>query len=206
MAAQLQRQLKPLETDNSRMRDEIKRSHDQIAFVKQENALELRRAADREAALRKELLEALSQATTASDKVSGYRKRWMTLAIGIAAPAMIWAGVTILHSGGGHDASPGDAVVAESASPQPTAKSSKPAARDLAAGLGRLDQALDSFKGQKPEDVLQRIHLQNAARGISVCSFDWNNGDPSLEFGAKEGMNLDASLSTCADAVEKATQ
>ena len=82
----------------------------------------------------------------------------------------------------------------------------KPAGHDFAAGLGRLDQALDNFKGEKPEEVLQRVHLQNAAKGITVCSFAWNNGDPTLQFDAKEGVDLNASMTRCADAVEKSAK
>jgi hypothetical protein len=48
--------------------------------------------------------------------------------------------------------------------------------------------------------------LQNAAKGITVCSFAWNNGDPTLEFGTKEGLDLNASMTRCADAVEKSAK
>jgi DNA-binding transcriptional MerR regulator len=212
VAAQLQKELRSLESDNSRLRAELKRLQDQVAFAKQESNIELRRAADREEALRKELIELRSVATKALEKVSGSRK-WLTISLGFGVPALILAAVIYLHpagvSAGTRDQAQDDSMIAESANPQ-LAEHSKPAAKpvghDFAAGLGRLDDALNSFRGEKPEDVLQRIHLQNAAKGISVCSFEWNNGDPTMEFGSKEGMDLNASMTRCADAVEKAAK
>jgi len=70
----------------------------------------------------------------------------------------------------------------------------------------RLEQALDSFKGEKPEQVLQRIHIANAVKGVEVCSFEWNNGQVSMLFGSKEGLDIDKAMSRCADAVEKAAK
>lgn len=218
VAAQMQKEMRTLESDNARLRAEIKRLQDQVAFAKQEGGVEVRRATDREEALRKELVELRSVATTALDRVSG-SKKWLTLSLGLGVPALILAAVIYFHAGGlfsgaGDPASAqakDDSPVAEAAAPQ-AGDRSKPAGRDFAAGhdftagLGRLDQALDSFKGEKPEEVLQRVHLQNAAKGITVCSFAWNNGDPTLEFGTKEGLDLNASMTRCADAVEKSAK
>jgi len=208
VAAQLQKELRSLESDNARLRAELKRLQDQVAFVKQEGNIELRRAADREEALKQEVVELRGQATHAIEKASGSRK-WLPISLGIGVPALILAAVIYLRptgaSAGAHDQAQDDTVVAETAKPQP-ADHAKPVAHDFAAGLGRLDDALDSFKGEKPEDVLRRIHLQNAAKGITVCSFEWNNGDPTMEFGSKEGMDLNASMTRCAEAVEKAAK
>jgi DNA-binding transcriptional MerR regulator len=203
VAATLQKELRTLESDNARLRAEIKRLQDQLAFAEQEGRVELRRALDREEAVRKELIELRSVATNALDRVSGSRK-WLPISLGIGVPALILASVIYFHAGGASAGDPAkdDSSVAEAAAPQP-ADRSKPTGHDFAAGLGRLDQALDNFKGEKPEEVLQRVHLQNAAKGITVCSFAWNNGDPTLEFGTKEGLDLNASMTRCADAVEK---
>jgi DNA-binding transcriptional MerR regulator len=208
VAAQLQKELRSLESDNSRLRGELKRLQDQLAFAKQEGNVELRRASDREEALRKELVELRIVATKALEKASGSRK-WLGISFGFGVPALILAAVIYLHptgpSTGASDQPREETVVAESAKVRPPDHST-PAGRDFAAGLGRLDDALNSFKGEKPEDVLQRVHLHNAAKGISVCSFEWNNGDPTMEFGSKEGMDLNASMTRCADAVEKDTK
>jgi DNA-binding transcriptional MerR regulator len=208
VAAQLQKELRALESDNSRLRAELKRLQDQVAFVKQEGGVELRRANDREEALRKELIELRGVATKALDKASGSRK-WLTISLGFGVPALILAAVIYLHPSGASASAPAqqteDAAVADPVSPSP-ANHPKTTARDFAAGLSQLDDALNSFGGEKPEDVLQRIHLQNAAKGITVCSFEWNNGDPTMEFGSKEGMDLNASMTRCAEAVEKAAQ
>jgi DNA-binding transcriptional MerR regulator len=212
VAATMQKEMRTLESDNARLRAEIKRLQDQLAFAEQEGRSELRRALDREEATRKELVELRGVATTALDRVSG-SKKWLTLSLGLGVPALILAAVIYFHAGGlfsgagdpSNAQAKDDSPIAEAAIPQ-AADRSKPAGRDFAAGLGRLDQALDSFKGEKPEEVLQRVHLQNAAKEITVCSFAWNNGDPTLEFGTKEGLDLNASMTRCADAVEKSSK
>jgi hypothetical protein len=212
VAATMQKELRTLESDNARLRAEIKRLQDQLAFAEQEGRVELRRALDREEAVRKELVELRGVATNALDRVSGSRK-WLKLSLGLGVPALILAAVIYFHPGGisagGADnrtnAQAKDDSVVEAATPQ-LADRAKPTGHDFAAGLGRLDQALDSFKGEKPEAVLQRVHLQNAAKGITVCSFAWNNGDPTLEFDTKEGLDLNASMTRCADAVEKSAK
>ncbi len=211
VAATMQKELRTLESDNGRLRTELKRLQDQLAFAEQEGRVELRRALDREEAVRKELIELRNVATSALDKVSGSRK-WLTMSLGLGIPALILAAVIYFHSGGSSasDSAKDDSAVVEAATPPPAAPSSVdrskpagPAGKDFAAGLGRLDQALDNFKGEKPEEVLQRVHLQYAAKGMTVCSFDWNNGDPTLQFGTAEGLDLNASMTRCAEAVEK---
>jgi hypothetical protein len=211
VAATMQKEMRTLESDNARLRAEIKRLQDQLAFAEQEGRVELRRALDREQAVRKELVELRGVATNALDSVSGSRK-WLKLSLSLGVPALILAAVIYFHPGGisgGADnrtnAQAKDDSVVEAATPQP-ADRSKSTGHDFTAGLGRLDQALDSFKGEKPEEVLQRVHLQNAAKGITVCSFAWNNGDPTLEFDTKEGLDLNASMTRCADAVEKSAK
>jgi hypothetical protein len=54
--------------------------------------------------------------------------------------------------------------------------------------------------------VLRRVHLANATRGVSVCSFEWNNGQVSLQFGNQAGVSIGSAMSECADAVEKAAR
>ena len=208
VAANMQKEMRTLESDNARLRAELKRLQDQVAFAEQEGRVELRRSLDREEALRKELVELRGVATNALDRVSGSRK-WLTLSLGLGVPALILAAVIYFHAGsvfsGAGDPAKDDPPVAEAATTPPVDRS-KPAGHDIAAGLARLDQALDNFKGEKPEEVLKRVHLQNAAKGITVCSFAWNNGDPTLEFDTKEGLDLNASMSRCADAVEKSAK
>jgi DNA-binding transcriptional MerR regulator len=209
VAAHMQKEVRTLESDNARLRAEIKRLQDQVAFAEQEGRVELRRSLDREEVQKKELIELRNVATSALDKVSGNRK-WLTISLALCVPALIIAAVIYSHSGGSSGAADNptsaeakdDSSVVQAATPQP----GKPAGHDFAAGLGRLDQALDSFKGEKPEEVLQRVHLRNAAKGITVCSFAWNNGDPTLEFGTKEGLDLNASMARCAEAVEKSAK
>jgi hypothetical protein len=219
-ASQLQRQLRSVESEGGMARSALKRAQDQLALVKEEQTLEADKSAGRESALRKELAHVREQATHALEKASGYRKKSLVISSCVAIPAVILAVVGFLHqpgTAGTNDERAADPVVAEAATPHRLAPSgpasqqasksgSKPTSGDFAGGLGRLDQALENFKSEKPEDVLRRVRIQNAARGISVCAFEWHDGDASLEFGAKAGVNLDLAMSNCAEAVEKSAQ
>ena len=212
VAANMQKEMRTLESDNSRLRAEVKRLQDQVAFAEQEGRVELRRSLDREEAQKKELIELRNVASSAIEKASGTRK-WLTISLALCVPALIIAVVIYSHLGSSSASADNsttaeakdDSSVVQAATPKP-GNSANPGGHDFTAGLARLDQALDNFKGEKPEEVLQRVHLQNAAKGITVCSFAWNNGDPTLEFGTKEGLDLNASMARCAEAVEKSAK
>jgi hypothetical protein len=76
---------------------------------------------------------------------------------------------------------------------------------DFSHGEDLLDEALGHFPGQRPEDVLTRVHNENLANGINVCAFEWSRGDPSLLFGTGNGhVEIGEALNRCAEAVEKA--
>ena len=205
-AAELHKQLKVFENENGRIRNDLKRSQDQLTLAKQEHEKEIRRAADRETGLANELLHARAQASEALEKVSGDKKKWAAILLGLAAPALVWAAVAHWHSAG--PASPDTREVsADPVAASPRLPASKaPASPDFSAALGRLDQALNSFSGEQPEEVLRRVHMANAIRGVEVCSFAWNNGEVSLQLGSKSGMGLDTAMTECADAVEKAAK
>lgn len=205
VAAQLQRELKSFETDNNRLRGDAKKAQDALTAAKLDHNTELYQASERESVLRKELLAAREQLAHHIEKSSGHGKRWLAIALGIVIPALIWAAATQWHRGGVQaesDSAPDNAVVADSVKPV----TGKPATKDFAGAMGRLDQALDSFKSEKPEEVLLRVHNANAAKGIAVCSFEWNNGQVSMLFGSKEGLDIDKAMTRCADAVEKAAK
>lgn len=82
------------------------------------------------------------------------------------------------------------------------------APRELSAGeranfslaLGRLNEALEAYPGVEPVEVLRQVYL---AGNASVCSFEWNEGNPSLVFGGKETGSLAQSVARCADAVAR---
>lgn len=206
VAAQLQRELKSFETDNNRLRADLKKLQDQATLTKLEHNTELYQASERESLLKKELQELRAQLDHVVAKTSGHGKRWLVIGLGVVIPALIWAAATQWHSraapASDDDSTPDSAVVADSARPV----AAKPAAKDLSGAMVRLEQALDSFKGEKPEQVLQRIHIANAVKGVEVCSFEWNNGQVSMLFGSKEGLDIDKAMSRCADAVEKAAK
>jgi hypothetical protein len=208
MAAQTDRQWRVSEAEISRIRGDLKRTQDQLAFAKQEHNIETQRAAEREANLRNELVEMRTQATKALDSVSGHKKTWRFVLLGIAALAILWCAVTFLPRLGSRTTAareepPDEPVAAVEVAPA-TGNAAAPPARDFSGASDHLDQALSRFKGEKPEAVLERVHKQYAAKGISVCSFAWNNGQVSLLFGNKEGMDVDTAMARCADAVDKA--
>jgi hypothetical protein len=215
MAAEAHKQLKLLEHENTRIRGDLKRSQDQLSSAKAEHANELRRAADRESSIRTELIESRGQAAKAIDTASGYRKRGLAISVTLAVvlSSLTWLAMNYWHStdvqGKTRDESPASASVADASvpdrmPPNPVPPKPDPATpHDFTGSLSRLDSALGAFSGQKPEDVLRRVHLANAAKGISVCSFEWNNGEPSLQFGEKVGTELGSAMTECAEAVEK---
>jgi hypothetical protein len=206
VAAGLQRELKSFETDNNRLRGELKKAHDQQAVAKHDHNTELYQAGERESALKRELLETRAQLAGIIEKTSGRGKKWFVMALAVGIAAMILAIATEWRShvqAGGGDAAAADPVVADSGKPAAPAAAGT---RDFAGAMSRLDQALNSFKSEKPNDVLQRVHLANKVKGIDVCSFEWNNGQISMLFGSKEGMDIDKAMARCADAVEKAAK
>ena len=208
VAANMQKEMRTLESDNSRLRAEIKKLQDQVSLTKQEGDVELSHATAREEALKRELIDLRTATNNALDGGSGNGK-WLKMSAAFGVPILILSAVLYFHTSGASAESsskaPEDTVVAESATPPPAA-SAKPSGHDLSAGLTRLDQALDNFKGEKPEDVLRRVQVQNASKGISVCTFSWNNGDPTLQFNTADGMDLNTSMQRCADAVEKSAK
>ncbi len=72
-------------------------------------------------------------------------------------------------------------------------------------GISRLGRAFSRFPGVDPETIMRAVNKKAASSGSSVCAFAWNDGQPALQFGDQRGGNnsLAATLSRCADAVEK---
>ncbi len=72
------------------------------------------------------------------------------------------------------------------------------------AALGRLNRVLTAFPNRKPEQVLREAHEAYLATDPTVCLFEWNQGQPAVLYSAESGnLNLSASLSKCAAALEK---
>lgn len=145
----------------------------------------------------------------ASDSFTHTRGIWLSLsaiAAIIAAFFMFRAallyqpGPDETHANGSHpDASAADPAVWPPDSP------AKAQAPDFSGSVDRLNDALGQFPNQNPRDVLMRVRKENAARGIDVCSFEWNEGEPSLVYGSRRGhVALDAVMGNCAQAVERA--
>ena len=85
VAATMQKELRTLESDNGRLRAELKKLQDQVAFAEQEGSLELRRALIAKKLRRKNLSSCGTPRTKALDKVSGNRK-WLTISLGPVCP------------------------------------------------------------------------------------------------------------------------
>jgi hypothetical protein len=72
---------------------------------------------------------------------------------------------------------------------------------DFTQSLDRLNSALNSFPGLTPAEVLRQASALSGDK--SVCAFEWNNGNPALQFGGRGKGSLAQSLQSCAQAVEK---
>ncbi len=190
------RQLKTFEAETNRVRGELKRAQNDLADAKQEHTHDLRRAIEREASLWNELVEVRVQVARALDKASGYR-RLVGLFLLLLVPVMFWAAANYRQRA----IEPGKVMtgIAQggvNATP----------AHDFTLDVDRLDHAVNRFRHGSVKDVLSSVHDANAARGISVCSFEWKGGQISLLFGNQPGAGLGTSVTRCADAVEQEAQ
>jgi hypothetical protein len=202
-AAEARKKLQQSELESGRVRAEMKKLQEQMDSVKTAHAQEVQRASDREAGLWSDLNGVREQASMAARRASNYK----TIALVMVAvlPLMVWTAWRYGHP----------AIVAQAASMAPHATEMPPFATQSAPlsdddpseftkGAGRLNRALDRFSSESPEAVLRRIHDQNAARGVSVCAFEWHKGEVSLIFGNQPGMEIGVTMSRCAEAVERA--
>jgi len=207
---EVQKQLSLSEVEIIRMRDELKRAQNELMVTKAEHTHQIRQAAERESGLWDELVEVRGLAVSARAKASGYRKKLLTVLLVLVLPAMVWAAVVyqpvVFAKSGAQGKAPEAPVAASSEKPAPAVEVAKVPTHDFAESLDRLDQALGQFTRDRPEDVLRRVHDMNAAGGVSVCSFEWSNGQVSLVFGAKPGVGIEPAVANCADAVEQAAK
>jgi len=223
-AAHAQRQMKMAEADGNRLHGELARTREQLALARDQRANELRLAAERESAVMAELVETRHQASTVRDSASGYRNKWLAISLGISVCALLWMGFHSYVPGALQAVSDSPSEGAETATRSGTAAGSGAAAGgwwsdrgkaseavavkagppDFGDALGNLDEALGRFRGESPQEVLSAVHRENAARGISVCSFEWNGGQVSLMFGGAEKEDPQTAIQRCADAVGKA--
>lgn len=205
-SAQVYRQLKSLEADNNQIQTDLKRTQTQLASLKQENDAEIGRAAEREWRLRNELEAAHNQTSMALESTSRYRRKLLAISIGFAVSVLclIGYGISPLARGSTGLVRPGGPAAASAQQPGGAPPAHPKIVPDFSAASVRLDRALRYFGSEDPAMVLGHVHNMAAAQGISVCSFEWHNGQASLLFGAKEGMGLETAMAECADAVERA--
>jgi len=86
--------------------------------------------------------------------------------------------------------------------PRPSRWNSAPE-KGFAGGLDRLNAVLSGYRGRGAEDILRQVHKKWAKIDPTVCSFQWNNGQPALVYrGDGKQLDMAATLSRCADAVE----
>jgi hypothetical protein len=72
---------------------------------------------------------------------------------------------------------------------------------DFTQSLDRLNSALAAFPGLSPTEVLHLVSMSGGKN--SVCAFQWNNGNPALEFNGSNKISMAQTLESCAQAVEK---
>jgi len=76
--------------------------------------------------------------------------------------------------------------------------------KDFSRSVGRLSEALENVPGLTPQEVLRQIHASHAKDDPGLCSFQWNNGQPSLMLaGTHANVTISSSLGRCAQAVEE---
>jgi len=75
---------------------------------------------------------------------------------------------------------------------------------DFSRGITRLSAAFVRFPGVDPETVMRAVNKRVPPGGSIPCTFVWNNGEPALQFGNRDGAgrSLAGALSRCAEAVE----
>jgi hypothetical protein len=219
ITANLHRQFQLAEAENSRIRSELEEARAELTVAQQGGLHEIQLASTREARVREELVAARSSATSAIENLTRRSKKWQGISAALGTTAVLLAGAVFWqwHAPSGNvrtvesrdqhlaDSRPNNKPAAET--PQPANASAKIDSHDFTDAMVLLDRALGHFRGNNPEDVIRRIRNENAAKGISVCSFEWNAGEPSLLFGTGErNLGLDAVIAHCADAIEKAAQ
>jgi hypothetical protein len=71
--------------------------------------------------------------------------------------------------------------------------------------ISRLTRALARFPGVDPEVVMHAVNKRAPVTASTPCAFEWNHGEPALQFGDRLGARttVSASLSRCAAAVEQ---
>jgi hypothetical protein len=192
------RELRLAASENSRVRNELKRAQNALSNAMQEYEIGMNRAATRELALQDELVEARALATTEGDRASKTRRKSLALLLVVVLPAILWVAMTYYHAPSVNTGENADSHVASPASANTP--------HDVTGAVSRLDHLLGQFRNQKPEEVLRNVRLANAARGISVCSFEWNHGQVSLLFGPRGSADIGTEVSNCADAVAKSSR
>jgi hypothetical protein len=203
-AAEARKKLQQSELESGRVRGELRKLQEQMEAAKAAQTQEAQRAADREAGLWSDLNAVREQASVSARRASHYK----TIALVLVAvfPLMVWAAWHYGHP----------AIIAQAAAPAPAPHAARAAVApqeshyldeepsEFTRGAGRLNRALERFSNEPAETVLRRIHDENAARGISVCAFEWHKGEVSLIFGNLPGMEIGLTMTRCAEAIERA--
>jgi hypothetical protein len=192
-----QRQLKALETETNRVRSELQRTQKELADKKEQYATDLRWSTEKEARLSDEVVAVRFQMTEALDRASGYKKV-LAICVVLLITVIALAAANYWRVAAERQKT---AVVGFAAL---SGRVVNALPHDVTVDVRRLDQALNHFRHESAEEVLRRVHDMNAARGISVCPFEWNGGEASLLFSDQPDAGLGITLTRCADAVEQA--
>lgn len=207
VTAQLRRQLQLTSADSKRIRSELSGKRADVARLERELVLQAQIGDSRESTLRGELLEARYQALTALDSTVHDRKIWLSVTLAVAATTILCATAGYWWNNNPADKLPSrpSPVVSGAATGQ-----SGPVYRNtpnyIDNAVSRLDDALSRLRGGSPEAILGRVRAENAARGVQVCSFEWNRGQPSLLFSGAGDRDINSAITDCADAVNRSAR
>lgn len=142
------------------------------------------------------------------EELAHSRRIWLTVSAVSAALALIccfWVVIIYRQMAVVPDAArvaPPAEIHSSLVAQAPAAPSPAP---DFSESVEQLNNALDRFPNKTPREVLTSVRDENAARGVSVCNFEWNGGEARLLYGSGRGhVALDAVMGNCADAVDKA--
>jgi hypothetical protein len=167
--------------------------------------------------LRNDLAAARSLVVSVRKEHAVHRKNWLIAGMGVSIAVLAVVITSLLWrlpAATASQAATHDAVVPDTprelSAPVPqrgaSADTGMPVGPQQAFSrdIGRLNHALDAFPGRSPEEILREVHRKNLLRGTSVCSFEWNGGQPAmmLSGNGSGGSPLTSSIAGCAEAVE----
>jgi hypothetical protein len=192
-----------MEREHDRLRSELiglraksEQQQHQLESERKSRRIDASRAAARIATLEQQLATAIGEKSAFGLAQSRQRAILFRIlvavlaALGIAAVIVSWFQIS---------ARPVPDAGAPRPAPVPT-----PSQREFQGALRGLNDALEKFPKQRPEDVFAEVRRRLHDTDPSVCAFDWNGGQPALLYaGRTNTVSLATTLLKCAQAVQQ---